>query len=85
MPEQPAQGGRILEGEPLGAEIGPPGKPDAFLFAAHATMTLVNQKQVLISQASRSDGVRPLLISQLGNLQHIHTLKALGQAEQAAT
>ena len=48
-------------------------------------MTLVNQKQVLISQASRGDGVRSLLISQLGNLQHIHTLKALGQAEQAAT
>ena len=48
-------------------------------------MTLVNQKQVLISKASRGDGVRPLLISQFGDFQNIHTLKALGQTEQAAT
>ena len=59
--------------------------PDAFLFAAHASMPFVNQKQVLISQASRGDGVWSLLIGKFCDFQHINALKTLGKAEQSAT
>jgi hypothetical protein len=76
------EGGGILKGEPLGAKIGPPGEPDAFLFAAHAAMALIHQKQVLVAKASRGNGVRAFLIGQFGNLKHIHALQSRGLGEQ---